>query len=81
MAFAGPNTQFKMTLRRQRQVLFKAGHDYIYVYNHTLGYKLGNEQTTGMPFTPPPNGQVPQPASALGPFTPSLSDITNIPKL
>lgn len=33
-------TQFKMTARRQRQVQFKAGHNYMYVYNHTRAYKL-----------------------------------------
>lgn len=79
--FAGPNTQFKMTLRRKRQQLFHAGNNYIQVYKATLGYKLGNEQTTGIPFTPPPSGQVPLPASALGPFQPTLADIANTPQL
>lgn len=36
----GPNTQFKITLRRKRQQLFAAGNTYIQVYNLTRAYKL-----------------------------------------
>lgn len=81
MAFAGPNTQFKPTARKRRQELFKAGNNYMQVYKAMLGYKLGNEQTTGIPFTSPPSGQVPKPASALGPFSTTMSDITFPSKL
>lgn len=38
--FAGPNSHFKIPLRRRRQQLFKAGNNYIQVYNATLAYKL-----------------------------------------
>lgn len=76
---AGPNTHFKMTLRRRRQVLFKAGQNYIQVYQQTLGYKLGNEQKNIA--SAPPDGAITPPLSALGPYQSTLSDITNIPKL
>lgn len=79
--FDGTNSQFKMTARRQRQLLFKAGNNYIQVYNAMRGYKLGNQKITGIPFTPPPSGQVPKPASALGPYSPIMSDITFPSKL
>lgn len=59
--FAGPNTQFKSTARRQRQALFKAGNNYIQVYNQMRAYKLT--------------------APVLGPYQPTLSDVSDIPKL
>lgn len=37
---SGPNTQFKITLRRKRQQLFKAGNNYMQVYKATLAFKL-----------------------------------------
>jgi hypothetical protein len=39
MAFPA-GTTFKQTLRSQRQALFKAGNNYIQVYNATLAFKL-----------------------------------------
>lgn len=33
-------TQFKITARRKRQALFKAGNNYIQVYNLVRSYKL-----------------------------------------
>jgi hypothetical protein len=58
MAFAGPNTQFKMTARKQRQTLFKAGNNYMQVYNAVRSYKLtppvlGPVQTTQSDITFP----------------------------
>lgn len=38
--FTGPNTQFKITARRKRQQLFKAGNNYIQVYNAVRAWKL-----------------------------------------
>jgi len=69
--FAGPNTVFKMTTRKKRQQLFKAGNNHMQVYKLMIAYKLGNSQTFVSAPTPPPDGQVKLPASCLGPYQPT----------
>jgi hypothetical protein len=68
--FAGPNTVFKPTTRKQRLALFKAGNNHMQVYKLMIAYKLGNAQIFSSPPTAPPDGQVKLPASALGPYQP-----------
>ncbi len=40
MAFAGPNSQFKMTASKFRRVLRALGFDYVQVYNRLRAFKL-----------------------------------------